>query len=227
MNDLAPALNKNGQVLGAKGRRSRERILAETLALLAEGPVTDLNMALIVRRAGITPAAYYLYFDDVGEAVLAALETPTREFGELGALVAQPWPPGGVYDCALAFVNAYFAVWKRHIAVLRARNVLADSADPRFEAIRAEASVNVVTALTEKLAGRPHVGHAGAVEPRMMANVLLTAIERSAIVTALDLHGRSVASEETSRALAHLFELALETAEPAAGPLNWKILGES
>jgi AcrR family transcriptional regulator len=220
MSDLAPALNKNGQVLGAKGRRSRERIIAETVALLAEGPVTDLNMALIVRRAGITPAAYYLYFDDVGEAVLAALEAPTREFVALGALAARPWPPGRVYDCALAFVNAYFGVWKRHMAVLRARNVLADAADPRFEAIRAEASMTVVAALTEKLAARPPRGHADAASPRMMTNVLLTSIERSAIVTALDLHGRSVESEETSRALAHLLELALETAEPPVAPLN-------
>jgi AcrR family transcriptional regulator len=221
MSDVAPALNKNGQVLGAKGRRSRERIVAETLALLAEGPVTDLNMALIVRRAGITPAAYYLYFDDVGEAVLAALEAPTQEFVELGALAARPWPPGQVYDCALAFVNAYFGVWKRHMAVLRARNVLADAADPRFEAIRAEASMTVVAALTEKLAARPpRGGHAALASPRMMTNVLLTSIERSAIVTALDLHGRSVESEETSRALAHLLELALETAKPPAAPLN-------
>jgi AcrR family transcriptional regulator len=217
MRGIAPALNKNGQVLGAKGRRSRERIVAETVALLEEVRVTDLNMALIVRRAEITPPAFYLYFDDVGEAVLAALEAPTQEFLELGALVARPWPPGQVYACALAFVNAYFGIWKRHMAVLRARNVLADSADPRFEAIRAEASVNVVAALTEKAAARPRGGHAAEVEPRMLANVLLTAVERSAIVMALDLHGRSVESEETSRALAHLLELSLETAPAAAG----------
>ena len=220
MSDLAPALNKNGQVLGAKGRRSRERIVAETVALLAEGPVTDLNMALIVRRAGITPAAYYLYFDDVGEAVLAALEAPTQEFIDLGALAARPWPPGQVYDCALTFVNAYFAVWKRHMAVLRARNVLADAADRRFEAIRAKASTTIVAALTEKLAARPPGGHDAETSPRMMTNVLLTAIERSAIVMALDLHGRSVEAEETSRALARLLELALETANPSTAPLN-------
>jgi AcrR family transcriptional regulator len=203
-------MNKAGQVLGAKGRRSRDRIVAETVALLEEGPVTDLNMALIVRRAGITPAAYYLYFDDVGEAVLAALETPTQEFIDLGDFVARPWPQGEVYACALAFVNAYFAVWKRHIAVLRARNVLADSADPRFEAIRGRASTTVIAALTEKLARQPRSGHAADVEPRALANVLLTAVERSAIVTALDLHGRSVESKETSRALARLFELSLD-----------------
>jgi AcrR family transcriptional regulator len=219
MTEAAPPMNKNGQVLGPKGRRSRERIIAETVALLAETPVTDLNMALIVRRAGITPAAYYLYFEDVGEAMLAALEAPTAEFIALGLgpLVAPPWPQGKVYDCALAFVNAYFGIWKRHIAVLRARNVLADAADPRFEAIRAAASATVTAALADQLAARPCRGHADLVEPRLLASALHTAVERSAIVTALDLHGRSVESEETSRALAHLFELSLEAAAPSPG----------
>jgi AcrR family transcriptional regulator len=209
-----PLANKNGQVLGAKGRRSRERIVAETVALLGEMPVTDLSMAAIVRRAGITPAAYYLYFDDLGEAVLAALEDSTKEFAVVAGSVAKAWPAERVFDCALAFVHAYFDVWNRHMAVLRARNVLADSGDARFTANRSEATLPVVTALTAKLAAVLAEAPGAGFSPRVLANVLLTAIERSATVTALDLHGRSAESEETSRALAHLLEVSLRKAPP-------------
>jgi AcrR family transcriptional regulator len=205
-----PALNKNGQVLGAKGKLRRARILDETVALLHEVPVTDINMAMIVRRAGITPAAYYLYFEDVGEAVLAALEAPTAEFIALARLLDAPWPPDSIHDHALAFINSYFAIWQRHAAVLRARNVLADSADSRFEANRSLATASAAAALTAQLAAGIPPDRPITYAPRVLASVLLTAVERSAIVTALDLHNRSRERDETSLALAHLFELALK-----------------
>jgi AcrR family transcriptional regulator len=205
-----PALNKHGQVLGGKGRRSRERIIAETVELLRDTPVGELTMVAIVNRAGVTKAAFYLYFDDVAEVVLAALEEATGEFADVADLVTRPWPPERLFDSALAFVHAYFAIWSRHMAVLRARNVLADSGDGRFAANRTQAVHLVIAALTAKLAGTAHATPAADVPAKVYANVLLTAVERSATVTAMDLHGRSVESEQTSLALAHLLALALQ-----------------
>jgi AcrR family transcriptional regulator len=208
-----PAHNKHGQVLGGKGRRSRERIIVETVELLRDTPVGELTMVAIVGRAGVTKAAFYLYFDDVAEVVLAALEDATQEFAQVAHYVARPWPSERLFEGALAFVHAYFGVWTRHMAVLRARNVLADSGDERFVASRGEASRAAGAALTEKLA--PCQGPGTDVQPKALAKVLLTALERSATVTAMDLHGRSVEYEQTSRALAHLFALAIQPGDQA------------
>jgi len=209
--DLQPALtfNRQGQLLGAKGRRSRETIIAETVALLQDAPVEALTMAAIVRRANVTPAAYYLYFQDVGEAVLAALEAATAEFAVVAELLAKPWPSDRLFACAQEFVDAYFGVWNRHTGVLRARNALADSGDARFIENRSIASLPVVIGMQRKAEelGRRTVDSQSS--PSDLTAVIFTALERYSTVIALSIYTDEIDYRDVSKSLSEAFIVLL------------------
>lgn len=201
--------NKSGQRIGRKGEGTRRRLLEATEALLTQSRGLPPSLTAIAREAAVSPPTFYLYFNDVSDAIYATVERINERLEPIVALLEEDWPPNEAYGRALTFVEAFFAYWEDNAAVLRARNRLADEGSDRF----VEARLASVERLTQLLAGKigPAVVEGQEVaSPYRLAGTLVTAIERIATAIALDVYTPHVEDWEGSkRALA--YQIALLT----------------
>jgi AcrR family transcriptional regulator len=173
--------NEIGQVMGRKGHDTRARLVAAAERLIGDRPLRELRVSDIAREAGLGPSHFYVYFRDVGAAVLSALEQQPQSSPEVMRLLAEDWTVVGGLDHIRGFVAAYLDFWRDHHALLRARNLAADEGDPRFVEQRLNDIGPILSALATQFARsaelglRPAVVHSGAA-----ASVLLAALERLA-----------------------------------------------
>ena len=68
------------QQLGAKGQRTRQKIMEATAELLRQRAFGDIKITEIARTAGVTQSNFYTYFRGVEEVVLAFAQS-TYEAG--------------------------------------------------------------------------------------------------------------------------------------------------
>jgi AcrR family transcriptional regulator len=199
-------LNKSGQALGRKGRRTRANILAGAGHLLRENPWTPLTVAAVAKQADISAPTFYLYFEDVGEVLLAMLDELQPELDAVLALLTEPWPADETYARALRFCEAYFEFWIRHVPLLRVRNNLSDQGDRRFLLSRLDGATPFSEGLAKRFSDihRPDTDHV--IEARGMAAVAMTALERLATVVAIDMYRDTTRFtwEHIPRSIAHL-----------------------
>ncbi|HTZ69484.1 MAG TPA: TetR/AcrR family transcriptional regulator [Acetobacteraceae bacterium] len=205
--------NLLGQRLGRKGRDTRERILAATARLLAEPADTAISLSAVAREASLGMTTLYLYFSDLTELLLAALEPiiASAEESYIAHLRAR-WPDENLGAQCVAFVQAYHAFWQRHARILHLRNSLADANDPRMRKHRIDMSQPLILMLVSQMDGditkrRTPISN--------MATVLITGIERL-VTVATDAHFAVMPIEDPAihvgnllRAEGRLLELAV------------------
>jgi AcrR family transcriptional regulator len=174
-----PALNQQGQAMGAKGLQTRRSLLDATQALLETVPLRQLSVAQIVRRAKTSTSTFYIYFADVSEAVLALLAEATQSPPSLLSLLANPWTPESDLDRARAFVTAYIENWQSHASLFRVRNLASDEGDARFITHRIEAVAPLIEAVAARIEARRLQGRLPRdLQPHSAAGALLSLIER-------------------------------------------------
>lgn len=139
MGGITGERNQNGQAMGRKGMETRRRLMDTTVGLLENGRLRDVRVADITRAAGMSTATFYVYFSDVTDVVLAALEELDQSPPELLALIDADWADGEPEARAQRIVQAYCDNWARHHAVFRVRNLAADEGDLRFRVSRGNA----------------------------------------------------------------------------------------
>lgn len=203
------ALNKSGQVLGPKGIRTRLRIVAATETLLARSGGVEPLLGDVASAAGISAPTFYLYFGDVGEAVLAVVEQLGPRLDPVLARLDAPWPSDQLFLRARDFVQAYFDYWLRNAPELRVRNQRAEQGDTRFVVQRLTATEELIQGLARKIADPPFPGGLPCA-PEKTAMVLITALERLATTFVLKLYpNMGEDPEEQVRALANLIVLTV------------------
>jgi AcrR family transcriptional regulator len=206
----SPHHNRRGQLLRGDGQRTRTRILVEILKLLATAPLSEVTMANVTKRLGLNAAAFYRYFSDIGEALIAAYECVLDDAEAILPIIEQDWSARGARVVALEIVDAFHRLWKRHAPLLLARNSLADARDPRFVACRRRLVEPLTLALAARLeATRPPGQEASAVA---VAGALMMALERAVTLSANDIHGVDQSWPDLRLALAEMIQAA------AAGP---------
>ena len=176
-----PHQNRRGQRLGDKGQRTRTSILVATLEMLATMPLADVTMAEVTKRLGLNAAAFYRYFADIGEVLVAAYACVTEEAERLTSLIERDWSHMGADAAALELADAYFKFWRRHAPLLQARNALADAGDARFVLCRRQLAEPLAQALAGKLQG---VEEPDLASPIALASLLIMALEHAAAVSA-------------------------------------------
>jgi AcrR family transcriptional regulator len=168
--------NLHGQRLGRKGRVTRERILAAVERLLEAPGDAAISLSAVAREASLGMTTLYLYFSDLGELVLAALErvTAMAEDSYIAHLRTR-WSDETLGEDCVGFVQAYHAFWVRHTRILHLRNSLADANDARMRDYRTQMAEPVVLLLVQQMDGDPGTTRT----PTMaMASVMLTGLER-------------------------------------------------
>jgi AcrR family transcriptional regulator len=205
-----PHHNRHGQPLRGDGQRTRTRILVEILKLLASSSLSDVTMANVTKRLGLNGAAFYRYFSDIGEALIAAYECVLEDAEILPRILAQDWNAKGADAVAIEFIEAYYAVWRRHGRLLEARNALAAAGDLRF----VECRRRLVEPSTQALAIQLEALRSPDAAPvEAAAAALVMAIEQAA-ATAITEPDRSPTWADLRQALAEMM-VAAAGASPA------------
>lgn len=171
--------NQNGQAMGRKGHQTRQRLIEATVRQLENDRLRDLRVADIARAAGTSTATFYVYFPDVADAALAALEEVTQSTPELLAIIEEDWSEGDPEARAQRIVDGYAAVWAKHHALFRVRNLAADEGDRRFRTARENAILGALMAVSAAIKRAQDAGWAAPqLDPVSTAGVLMTMLER-------------------------------------------------
>lgn len=158
------AVPPGGRELGPRALQTRQRLLDATAALLEVSSVRDVAVVDIARKAGTSPATFYQYFKDVGEATLRLAEQAAEEMPAVVQLIDGSWDGESGLENARAIVEAFVRHWDAHRAVLLVRNLAADEGDRRFQRVR-QASL---TPVLQHLAAQVETSQrAGRVDPCM------------------------------------------------------------
>ncbi len=178
--------NQNGQKIGAKGTRTRHRLIEATIGLLETVGLRDATVAQVAKVAGTSSATFYVYFDGVADVVLAALEHAGQVTPEMEAILAADLSgPTGI-DRARRFVECYVAQWQRHRTVFRVRNMAGEEGDARFVAARYRQIRPLLDALAAKIAAaRSGASQPMPVAPKAIAGTVLIMLERLGAVAPL------------------------------------------
>ena len=173
--------NRIGQQLGARGLRTRTKLLAAAEKLLQSASPMDLNAASIAREAATSAATFYVYFDDVREVLFDLGKAAAPALAELFPSTDSLLDASRLDADIVTFVSAVNAAWDRHAAILLYRNLEADRGDDDFHALRYASARPILARLGQsmRLLGGARSEEAIAAE----AVVLLAAVERIAATT--------------------------------------------
>lgn len=208
MSDSEPAApplqNLYGQKLGRKGAETRARLMRATANLLEKRSIMEVTVADIAAAAGTSASAFYVYFDDVTEVVLAVARNIEQITPDIKALLSEAWTPDNSMDKALLLVKAYVAFWQEHHAILRIRNLAADEGDKRFEEVRHDAVDQIHGLLQARIAEADN-----GLDPSSGASAVLVLIERVAVVVRLPIRRKHSSRNQLMQSAAFLVSNAL------------------
>ncbi len=202
--------NQIGQKIGAKGFRTRQRLIDVTVELLDTLGLRDLTVAEVARVSKTSPATFYVYFDSVQAVVLAALEQAPHSTPELLGMLDTRWTADDGLDRARAYVNLYTDLWNRHRTIFRVRNMAAEEGDMRFVESRSATAVPMIEALAKQIAMGQAAGQiAPALHPRSLAGTILTMMERLSSVGPQSAGHYDISYDSLRESAAHMVAQAL------------------
>jgi AcrR family transcriptional regulator len=167
------AVAPSGRELGPRALQTRQRLLDATAALLEASSVRDVSVVDIARQAGTSPATFYQYFKDVGEATLRLAEQAAEEMPGVVQLIDAPWEGEAGLENARSIVDAFVRHWDAHRAVLLVRNLAADEGDRRFQRVRQSSLTPVLQQLARQIEASQR---AGRVDPQIGARAAAAAM---------------------------------------------------
>lgn len=181
MSDPQKLVDQNGRPLGPRALKTRERLLQATLELIERRGVRELSVVEIARQVGTSPATFYQYFGDVEEAALALAERASESIPDLVAPMSGPWRGNAGIETARSVVEAFLEHWDEHNAILRLRNIHADSGDERFRKLRRMAEGGALEALAKQIGQARDDGRVSAqIHPLAGSAAMLAILERLA-----------------------------------------------
>ncbi len=173
--------NLLGQRLGRKGRDTRQRILDGLARRLEQDDDAPVSLSAVAREASVALTTLYIYFSDLGELILAALEPVVKDARSLNVMLRTRWPDEQLPECCHAYLEAHQAYWIKNSRILHLRNSLADTGDRRLLRSRIDLTKLQISGLVRQMDGDP-----ASVESICFhtAIVVMTGIERvSTMVT--------------------------------------------
>ncbi|MGI4855991.1 MAG: TetR/AcrR family transcriptional regulator [Janthinobacterium lividum] len=141
--------NKQGQILGRKGRETRTKLMEATRLLLSSHSPVELTAVGIAAEAGTSPASFYMYFDDPKDVLFSLGEEAGRDMVMLRKIFEEPWSLDRLEQQTTAVIEGLNDVWTKHRPVLRFRNTEASRGDKRFEELRMNTFIPFIQGFAE------------------------------------------------------------------------------
>jgi AcrR family transcriptional regulator len=168
--------------MGRKGSETRQRLMDATVELLERRSLRDVSVSEIATLAGTSSSSFYIYFEDVPAAALAAASGIEQYTPEMGRLLEQRWTRADAQRNAVALLDSYVGFASRHHAILRVRNLAADEGDRRFHEARSQGVRRVHNLLEARIAAARN-----GLDPSAGASAVLALMERIAAIARLPL----------------------------------------
>lgn len=208
--------NQSGQLMGSKGLRKRRQIIHATSQLLETRSIRDLQAVDIAVAADTSASTFYLYFDDVPDAVLAAVGDLSQSSPTILRLLEEPWTPQNATDFALALVLEHIDYWDRHHALLRVRNLAAEEGDARFLRTRTLSLEPLLSALSRQVGRQQAAGRIDArFSPLAIAGVTLAMLDRIGAAMNYVRERKQVSERQIVRSTAHVIVEAMGLHQPS------------
>ncbi len=144
----------DGQPLGERGIQTRRRILEAVGMAIEQRGLRGLRLADIADEVGFKPPAFYQYFADLDEAILALCED-VGDFLPEFEIDSDEWGAGHPLGTR-PFVERFFDYWNQHRGLLTARHVAIMAGDERFQS----AANDSFRPMAEKLHAKIEAGRA-------------------------------------------------------------------
>ena len=144
-------INRQSQKLGGKGRRTRKLITDTARDLLRTTSPTEITAVAIARRAKISSASFYMYFNDVSDLIYQMSAEIGDQFQSVIPIIDRPWDLENPEKDALEFVQAFNSIWSKNREVLMYRNLEADLGNPRFDQLWRATLRPIVAHLGDKI----------------------------------------------------------------------------
>jgi len=148
---MEPAATPARPKPGSRGALTRARLMQAARDMLKSSSPIELTAIAVARGAGTAPPSFYVYFTDTRDLLLALAQEAADELAALVRHFAGPWPPADPLAWANRFVDDFVVTWSGHNEVLAIRNLEADRGDLAFDESRVNASLPVLTALTDRM----------------------------------------------------------------------------
>ncbi len=206
--DAAP--NKLGQSLGAKGARTRRRIMDATLELIAQRSFAEVRITDVARVAQIAQPNFYTYFSSV-EDVLRALADEVS-LDSLALLLEEDWSGPNGLPLARQLVEEALALWAAHRAVLGLTWFFADKRHGDFPEVRVRQVRALYKAFESQIRRSQAAGRISrAIQPRLAGYECLGLISSAANNHALLLESGFTRKQliETNARIVHLIATGL------------------
>jgi AcrR family transcriptional regulator len=204
-------ISTDGQPLGKRGLQTRQRILEAIATLIERHGLRGLKLADLAQEVGFSPPAFYQYFRDMDEAILALCQEIGEQLPQF-TFPADGWTGGDASsDGTRPFVESFMQYWDEHRAVLWARNVAVNEGDLRFQAIRNQAFLPMTDALVARIKAAQRDGRIDpAIVPGSLSAALVVMLDRVGMIspTVIEpLGGRE--PDDLITAVAYVFDRAL------------------
>lgn len=169
----------DGQPLGLRGIRTRQRILEAVAEAIEQQGLRGLRLADVAEAVGVSPPAFYQYFNDLDEAILALCEEIGGFLPPFSLEAGDLTEGDGPAESTHGFVTRFFEYWDANRAVLWARNIAVTAGDERFEAVRAETYRPMVDAIEKFIKTGQRTGRIDRnVSPVSLGAALTMALDR-------------------------------------------------
>lgn len=139
---------------GPRAMRTRVALLDSTASLLRELPFHQLTSAHVTQRAGLSPAAFYRYFADLGDAIAELTARMGDSVHAIADLVrAADWSRERASESAQLVIAAMEQFWSAHRPLYRVTDLLAEEGDPRFTSVKARTFAELTDAFAQVTPG--------------------------------------------------------------------------
>jgi AcrR family transcriptional regulator len=201
----------DGQPLSTRGLRTRQKILDAVGASIEANGVRGLRLADVASEVGFSAPAFYQYFTDLDDAILALC----AEVGETSPRV--PDDPAGWADGAATsrpFIEQFFAYWDEHRSLLTARHMAITAGDSRHQEVANDAFRPLAEALQAKIAERQDAGDVDrSLEPIALGAVLTMMLDLAAMsAPRINQYWDAPDSTELIAAISYVFDRTLGAA---------------
>jgi AcrR family transcriptional regulator len=202
-------LASSGQPLSDRGLRTRQRILEVIADLIERHGPRGLKLADVAQGVGFSPPAFYQYFADMDEAILALCEEIGHQIP--GFPFPDKWADGhALNDGSRPFVESFLDYWDAHRPVLWSRNVAVYEGDPRYREIRDEAYLPLMQALMARIEAGQRTGLVdAAIAPRSLAAILIVMLDRIGMLSSHMTEPWGDSPDDVVDAVAYVFDRVL------------------
>jgi AcrR family transcriptional regulator len=161
---------------GPRAMRTRVAILDSTASLLREVPFHLLTSAHVTQRAGLSPAAFYRYFADLGDAIAELTARMGDSVHTIAELVRDAdWSRECASESAQLVIAAMEQFWSAHRPLYRVTDLLAEEGDPRFTSVKARTFAELTDAFAQ-VTQRPDGDRSATLETRITAGIVVTTL---------------------------------------------------